>query len=567
MTMRSPIVAMLWEQWRLTRVEAAMRLAVGIVVGSAALVLSDAGATIAFWILIAVHAFFWLSIAKLNGGRFMDGYKPGFPLYLLYTRPVPTASLVGVAMAYDAASCVALYVASAAFLGFVFGQTLPLFSVTLWMVAVHLAFTCIQWSTRNRTVQWLASIVIGWPCFFWLQNHVGSPLQVEFSLAENAVMILIGVVSVALAVAGVARQRRGDALATAPRPAVSDGYPDWLVNLFRFPCPTSSATRAQVWFEVKSSGAPVLAIGLALAIVIPLLFVVTTQIDVALSGFYTRPAAREIAVGVAILSVPAVLILGSNAFGIRARQGRTYASTFEATQACGTARMAGLKVLVRSICLLAALLAVGTSVWTSASVIPFGGLDDNDPLIEKNRPPLSGWMRAIRSGVEAMSAYELLALVFATITAVVVIVSWRAAYAAFKARYPRRLSIAASLLLFYGLALVVLTRAAQYRIEAEIPLFAILSATQWVAAAAIVLATGYLLWRGFAERLMTLRQVSVAVLVSAAFGAAGLTLLRAGSVSLAGMPAADAAWLLSPALLPLMASVLAPWSLSRIRHV
>jgi hypothetical protein len=32
------------------------------------------------------------------------------------------------------------------------------------------------------------------------------------------------------------------------------------------------------------------------------------------------------------------------------------------------------------------------------------------------------------------------------------------------------------------------------------------------------------------------------------------------------MPATDAFWMLSPAVLPLMASVAAPWSLSRIRH-
>src|SRR5687767_4971155 len=104
MNLRSPVSAMLWENWRLTRVEAAQRTALGIVAGSAALLLFDAGAKIAFWILLVIHAVFWLSIAKLNGGRFMDGYKPGFPLYLLYTRPVPTAVFVGVAMAYDAVS-------------------------------------------------------------------------------------------------------------------------------------------------------------------------------------------------------------------------------------------------------------------------------------------------------------------------------------------------------------------------------------------------------------------------------------------------------------------------------
>ena len=81
-----------------------------------------------------------------------------------------------------------------------------------------------------------------------------------------------------------------------------------------------------------------------------------------------------------------------------------------------------------------------------------------------------------------------------------------------------------------------------------------------------MLATVYLFWAAFAERLLTLRSACGAVLVSAAFGAAWLTVLRAAGVQLAGMPAMDAVWMLSPALLPLMASVLAPWSLSRIRH-
>ena len=141
-----------------------------------------------------------------------------------------------------------------------------------------------------------------------------------------------------------------------------------------------------------------------------------------------------------------------------------------------------------------------------------------------------------------------------------------AALAALWARYPRRLNIAGLLFLLYGLALVLLALAGQRWNGLEILLGAILRATSWVAASAIVLATGYLFWRAFAERLLTLRQACGAVLVSAAFGAAWLTLLRAAGVSLAGMPATDAVWMLSPALLPLMASVLAPWSLSRIRH-
>jgi len=185
MTMRSPIVAMLWENWRLSRNEAAQRLAQGIVAASAALTFFDADATIAFWILIATHAFFWFSIAKLNGGRFMDGYKPGFPLYLLYSRPVPTVTIVGVAMVYDAVSCTAFYLVSAAFLRFAFGPALPLFSMTVFLMAYHFACTCVQWSTRNRVVQWIGSMVTFFPFLALLKNRMASPLQVEFSLLDN----------------------------------------------------------------------------------------------------------------------------------------------------------------------------------------------------------------------------------------------------------------------------------------------------------------------------------------------------------------------------------------------
>jgi hypothetical protein len=82
----------------------------------------------------------------------------------------------------------------------------------------------------------------------------------------------------------------------------------------------------------------------------------------------------------------------------------------------------------------------------------------------------------------------------------------------------------------------------------------------------MLLATGYLLWRGFAERLLTMRHAGGAVIVSVVFAAAWLTLLRAAGLSLTGLSASDAAWMLSPALLPLMVSALAPWSLSRVRH-
>jgi len=360
MNMRSPIVAMLWENWRLTRIEVALRLGQGIGLGSAAMLLFDAGAAIAFWIILCTNAFIWFSIAKLNGGRFMDGYKPGFPFYLLYSRPVPTSVFVGVTVGYDALSGVVLYLVSAALVGFAFDQPLPLFSVIPWILASRLGYTCIQWSTPNRIVQWVGSFVVYAPMFILLQQRVGSPPQVELSITENAVMILVGVVSFALTVVGVARQRRGDFVPVAPRSERAGGYPVWFVSLFRFPCPTTSPTRAQVWFELKSSGLPVLTIGLAMAVVTFLLYAISIVVAP------VRPAAvaAPIMFGLPIL----LLYLGGNAFGIRRKQGRTYVSAFEATQPYNTAQLTSVKLLVRTACVLAALIVVGVSLWASSSL-------------------------------------------------------------------------------------------------------------------------------------------------------------------------------------------------------
>jgi hypothetical protein len=272
-----------------------------------------------------------------------------------------------------------------------------------------------NWSTRNRLIQMLGAMTAtsvwlllamhrltaveipggyDWPPNLW-------PTLFDFPRTDYALIGAIGPASFGLTVAAVARQRRGDGLAaTASTPGA--GFWDWLVSLFRFPCPTVSATRAQVWFDLKSAGLPLLTIGVALAIVNPLLFAVSGPIDALLSGgYYARPFAMLFA----MISVLAMLAFGANAFGIRARQGRLYASAFEATQPYGTGRLACLKVLVRSACLLAALVAVGVSVWTS---LPLLG---DAVFLQMFDVPLSSLQRAIKSAVAALTGYEQFALV------------------------------------------------------------------------------------------------------------------------------------------------------------
>jgi hypothetical protein len=574
---------MLWEQWRLTRTEIAWKLALGI--GGALTVLAlfaafepsdaanrhqdsmDFAAAIALIIIVMTHLAGWRSMATLNRGR------RGSPLYLHYTRPVRTTVIVGLPMAYLTAVSSAIYLVSALLLRVISGYAFPLLPVAAWIAAFTVVVATATLSTPNRATQVVVianATAIGlleamrrltaveipdtfdWPPRLW-------PTLFDFPLTDYALIALIGVASFGVAVANVARQRRGDAPAAIPwTPGV--GLRAWLTSLFRIPCPTSSAMRAQVWFDLKFSGLPVLTIGVALAIVILLSGVASSSIDAAISSdfranvscaetgcFYARP----MTVMLSVFSLLIISFQGGNAFGIR---------SFEAAQPYGTAQLTALKLLVRLACFLAALIVVGVSAWTSAAIM------GDEVFIQMWSVPLSSLLSAIKGVVAALTGYEQLSLV---VVAVVGVVTWVAAFAVLGAlwtRYSRRMSIAASMLLLYGVALALVALAARNGIAPEYLVDALFSATRWGAAAAMVLATVYFFWSGFTERVLTMRYACGALAISAAFAAAWLTVLQLAGVQLAGMPPADAVWGLLPALLPLTASVLAPWSLSRVRH-
>jgi hypothetical protein len=591
MNLRSPAVAILWEIWRVTRVEAAWKLAFGFVGPVVVLALSaafapadnapasegimDMGAAIAMTLLVLPHVMGWPSVARLNGGR------PGFPLYLHYTRPVRTVVIVGLPMMYLTAASWAIYLVSALLLRVTSGYAFPLLPVAAWMAALTVVFSSASWSTRAAAIPALAWMfattrALGvavdrltavelpggydWPPRLW-------PTLFDWPRTDYAWIALIGLAAFAVTVVMVTRQRRGDALvpitlAALPR-APGDGLRDRLVGLFRFRCPTSSATRAQVWLDLKSNGLPVLTIGVTLATVILLVSAVSGPIDAAWNADPDVPCpigecfwARAVPPLIAPLSLFLVLALAGNAFGIRRRQGRTYMSAFETTQAHTTAQLAALKVLVKSVCVLAALIALGTSVWLSMPLL------GDAVFIQMWSVPLNSQLSGVNDGVASLTAYEQLSL---AVVAAVGVVIWVAAFAVFAA-LPRRVNVAGSLLLMCGLVLGLLALAERNGIVSPSVFDALFAATRWIFFGAIVSTTAYIFWSGFAERLLTVHYAIGAVAISVAFGTAWLTVLRSAGVSLTAMSLANADVMLAPALLPLTVSVLAPWSLSRVRH-
>ena len=562
--MRSPILAMLWEIWRLTRVEAAWRLAGGIVGAWTVLgvfaafapdrpAFQDFGVAIALVVLVVPHTTGWISLTRLTGGM------PGFPFSLHYTLPVRTTVLVGVPMAYLTVGSATTYLVAALLMRLTSGHPFPLLPVAAWIAALTVVLVAANWLSRNP-VFWMLSAApavaawllladhrlnaeeiqgsFDWPPYLWATRF-------DFPLTDYAFIGAIALASLGAVVARVARERHGDMRAI---PLTFGDPPDELIGLFRFRCPTSSPTLAQLWFELKSGGLPLVTIGAVVAILNPLFFAVTGYIDAWLSSMY----ARTFAIMFATISLLILQFLWHNAFGVRWRRGRWYPSAFETTLSCGTSRLAALKVLVRSVCALAALTLVVVSLWVSL------------PLLGPGKIPelLRSGQRAIEGGIGALTGYQQLALSAVASIGLVVTVALLAALWALGARYPRRMNRAAgSLLLLHCLVLFLLVLNGRRGIGLFV------EAMGWIDAPLLLFATIYLTWKVFAERLLSLRSTVGIVLISAAFGVAWVTVLRAAGVQLAGMPTMDAAWMLSPSLLPLMASAVAPWSLSRIRHM
>jgi hypothetical protein len=481
----------------------------------------------------------WISLAKLTGGM------PGFPFSLHYTRPVRTAVLVGVPMAYLTLAAPAIYLVSALLLRVISGHPFPLLPVATWIAALTVILVATNWWSRDFGLWMLGATPAAgawvylamdrltakeiqgsfdWPPYLW-------PTLFDIPLTDYAVIGAIALASFGVVVARVTRERHGEVRGGPP---AFGEFPVNLITLFRFPCPTSSATRAMLWFELKSTGMPIVTIGMVLAILNPLLFAIVGG-----------PA-----IMFAYLSLMIVQFQWHNAFGIRWKRGSWFANTFEATQVYGTPRMAALKVLVRSICAFAALIPVVVSVRASYSLLDWGKGDEF----------LRSAQRAIESAVAAMTGYQQVALAVVAAIVVVVTVALLAALWALGARYPRRMNRAVgSLLLLHCLVLILLVLNGRRGIGLFVEVMG------WIDAPLIVLSTIYLTWKVFAERLLSLRSAVGIVLISAAFVVAWVTVLRGAGVQLAAKSTKDALWML-PVVLPLMASVVAPWSLSRIRH-
>jgi hypothetical protein len=204
---------------------------------------------------------------------------------------------------------------------------------------------------------------------------------------------------------------------------------------------------------------------------------------------------------------------------------------------------------------------LGVSFWTSVSLL------GDAVFIQMWNVPPSSRLPAIKGAIAALAGYEQIALAIVAAVGVAIWVALFAVLGALRTRYSRRVNIAASSLLLLGFALALLALAELNGNVSPSVGDAIFAAVRWIAGAATILAITYVFWSGFAERVLTMRYACGVFVLSSVFGAAWLMMLHAAGFQFAGMPATNFHAVLWPVLLVPLVSVLAPWSLNRIRHI
>jgi hypothetical protein len=557
---------MLWESWRITWRQLTFFGALAsfggwaMLAGGADNAPERGGAFMVLLMLLMVATMALMSMCVVAGRA-----KPGFPDALAFGRPVRTSLFVAVPMLYRAAACAAIYVIPAAALRATYGVPFPVAPVAVLLAAGAMAFLASTWFTRNpklRSLTPIAMFFFGVPAALrWLDPWNAAagafpppvvPDMVTLAATDYALIVLLVGLLYLVTVHGVERQRHGDGGGQqGPRPSqpavaqrsradskgMVDHFRDAAIAIVRWPCPTSSPLAAELWIETKARGLPVLAIGLLLAICVPLLVMLGNAVNFV--GIYFV---------VCVVTVPVFPFFAaiSTSFWNREASLRAPMNAFEATRPIATARLAAVQIAVAAGAILGAWTFIAVSFWFSMRLA--GAYTVLASLPETIAAALSATPILRLAGVAAVGV-----VAFSTAVALL------AAIRAFAAVYGMRLWVGALGLGLYAIFML-------FAVATERWNGAAVGAHLWALAAAIPAGTVLVMVRALAERIVLPRHAGIALAVWAAFTTVGWLVLRDLGFTLDGLAPALAALVLAAALLPLTASMLAVWSLGLIRH-
>lgn len=363
--MKSPAFAILWELWRTSRKEMAMKVFppmcfVAFLRGVVQ------GATPAEQLVIM--GVFVLMLACVSTGTMLawsqlDQHRTGFCFQLGFVRPVPTWKLVAIPMLYAATFSAICYIVPALFVRFILQSPFPVFRPALLIAT---AATCViagTWSPTTRLAKGIAMTVLVCGLVAWFASrssgeNTGPILmamgRVDFyALSWQRILGCIGLIlaSIVVTTFAVGRQRQGERLAI-------ESAVIHLWNRLRNPvatgsigvkAPSSFANRvsAQCWYEARRFAPTVLMVAVAIAVL------------VFGFGYWQLEGVQYVwllALGLSPIVFQFIGVDGVS--GLRRKQGIVQLSKFDATRPVTNGQLTAVKILTVALTSLVAWMCV-----------------------------------------------------------------------------------------------------------------------------------------------------------------------------------------------------------------
>jgi hypothetical protein len=313
--------------------------------------------------------------------------RAGFPMRFEFRLPVSTTLLVGVPMLALGALCASLYMIPVLLDRILYGVPMPVVAGAVLVGTVATLLAAASWTTVTNPTRGVALVLAVSACarlLAWMQpfhfkngRRAGEPAfdpdMLSFSTTQYLLLALFVLLLFGVTAYSVGRQRQDERWRlNLARPgarthgtSVSVGaLLDRVTDLLRLPCPVSSPRSAELWLECKRLGVPMLALGVLLALLMPLL----PWIDSLFGSQMTRLLAT---------AAPVVLFFTGVGIGIFNRRSASggYMNPFEGTRGLGTLQLAGIQLGTLGTALVLGTALIGFSLWLSAPLY-----DDFGPL-------------------------------------------------------------------------------------------------------------------------------------------------------------------------------------------
>ena len=563
---------MLWEAWRLTWQSLFLRV---LVVSLVAIILVHLSrqrvngngqnmVLFAVFSLVSLQAVLSSLYAKFGEER------PGFPFYLGFTRPVPTWLLVLVPMGYFAVSMSAMYFVPVLLLVLVFDASLPILtgSICIGLIAVICA-ACNWWSKDKlqRGFGWLAAyLAIQQLLLSKLSIIEGSKDMLELMTAsisfEYSGLVIAAIIAVLITVFGVEKQRHGDPINLSslvqPRSRPSVKKPlsvleiltglEWMKGLYSRPCPTHSPLAAEVWREMKTRGIPVIASGVFVSIIVPVLWILvnSTARDGPVQPPGMPPALLPLLFTVTIIPMSLPLFIATaNLFGISKRQGRVYLSKFDATLPVTTFHQVLMRLFIAIGSLFISMAIIWITLWNATPLV----VDIYDYSINKV---------AFTASLQAMTWIEIIQHVYVYMIQFITLTVFFGILQLLWVLYGRRIRNGVPVFLIYIVFLAVGTRNDWFS-------FPFIINQLWLIIGFVMLSTLYILFDNLRKTMLKTQQLAVVAGIWLLYVPAYFSLLLDSGVLSQAMPLVFIAWTVMLSMLPFTAALLAPWTVSRFR--